>query len=1161
MTIPGEITAGEHLGRGVFSSRNRSRARRGKTPHHVFLERGGEIEISVDRLDIAPAIEATEIADHVAVNRNATFYGWAVVVEERARANGRGAVATPQPGNPYHADIVLPAVAAEEDQKRERARLHGIIAEMVLWEATHEPRILNKARYEIARSLARARGEAPPAPGDEGAVLAYLREHAPPVCDPFCGGGSIPLEAQRLGLRAHGSDLNPVAVLVSKATCEIPPKFAGRPPVNPERDPFGVWQGAQGLAEDIRYYGKWMRDEAEKRIGHLYPKVEITEVATRERADLRPYVGRELTVIAWLWARTVASPDPMVRGAHVPLVSSFVLSSRKGNEAIVVPVVDRGNGTYRFTVKASEIDADAVARAKQGTKAEGSASFTCVISGAPMSGDAIRAEGRAGRLGARLMAVVAEGKRGRIYLEPSREMEETARAAKPKWKPDIEFFRQALGFRIGNYGMSKWSDLFTPRQLVALTTFSDLIPEVRGKVLADGRATGTDADATAASGLAEGGSGTEAYVDAVATYLGLCVGRLANRGSNLSFWNPGRATVEQVFARQALPPVWDFCESNPFSDSSGNFIGQLGYLANAIAAAPSTRVKAQGAVIQQDAAGDTPLLSEAVIATDPPYYDNIGYADLSDFFYVWQRRALFDVTRAPRAARWPERSFACAQPGDQIAIFGEALQEIASRSAHLYRDGDRYWFSPQPTLNTLNKLAADRARDVGDDDADRRIVEVLREEQASRAGFPRVHAAPDDLLRIDDRRTVALVILPPAAVHDPGAGAGSRAAAVAGETIERRGSGHRRYRNALVFVAADASNVEAARENARRERAWQSILDDADLGQNLTLAQTNDAEAQTRRSREALRQSVRGAWVHVLHPGPPDGMGAGARAGEAAGVGLERGEDLFLEQREMTLGATSGRGYVIRSTRIVNRGGGKSVPEAVWDKVGTDGTVFAEIGPANLMQSLAPIWPSDRPHLSIDDIRDWFASYVYLPRLRDEATLDGALQRLVENLADPYAYASGFDEASGAYEGVMDGRALLPGHFRSGLLVRREALPAARPDSASARPGDGGGVAPIPTPPKPKDDGEATPTLAPPRPRRFFASLAIDPERAGLEVARVMDGLLVELTRAPGSNLRLHLEIEGAAGDGGYPEDVVETVKANARDLRLDPTGMGFEDE
>ena len=269
----------------------------------------------------------------------------------------------------------------EAEQARERARLHGIIAEMVRWEATNDERILNKARYEIARSLARGLGEAPPPRGNPETVLAWLAEHAPPICDPFCGGGTIPLEAQRLGLRAHGSDLNPVAVLVSKATCEIPPKFAGVPPVNPERDPHVAWKGAQGLAEDIRHYGKWMRDEAQARIGHLYPKVAVTEAMAVARPDLKPYAGKELTVIAWLWARTVASPDPMMRGAHVPLASSFILSSKKGKEAIVVPQVE--DGSYRFTVKANDITPDELAKVKSGTKAS-QGSFLCVLSGAPI---------------------------------------------------------------------------------------------------------------------------------------------------------------------------------------------------------------------------------------------------------------------------------------------------------------------------------------------------------------------------------------------------------------------------------------------------------------------------------------------------------------------------------------------------------------------------------------------------------------------------------------------------------------------------------------------------------------------------------------------------------------------------------------------------------
>ena len=529
----------------------------------------------------------------------------------------------------------------EEEQTQERARLHRIIVEMVPWEATNDEHILNKARYEIARSLARGRGEPPPPRDDPDAVLSWLAAHAPPVCDPFCGGGSIPLEAQRLGLRAHGSDLNPVAVLVSKATCEIPPKFAGLPPVNLDRDPHVAWKGAQGLAEDIRHYGKWMRDQAESRIGHLYPKVAVTEAMAAARPDLKPYAGKELTVIACLWARTVASPDPMMRGAHVPLASSFVLSSKKGKEAIVVPQVDRGSGTYGFTVKASGIEAEELARAKSGTKAGRGANFTCLVSGTPTSGDHIKAEGTAGRMSARLMAIVAEGERGRVYLDPTKGMEEAARAAEPEWRPEQNLPKNPRWFSPPDYGMPRYADLFTDRQLVALTTFSDLVAEAREKVLADALAAGMDADAPR---LADGGTGAQAYADAVATYLGLCVSRQANRSSNLSFWHSGRATVEQVFARQALPMVWDFCEGNPFSESSGNFVGQVGYLSNVVANSPIEA--AQGAVIQQDAASDTALVKEALVATDPPYYDNIGYADLSDFFYVWQKRALRDV--------WPD---------------------------------------------------------------------------------------------------------------------------------------------------------------------------------------------------------------------------------------------------------------------------------------------------------------------------------------------------------------------------------------------------------------------------------------------------------------------------------------------------------------------------
>ena len=471
----------------------------------------------------------------------------------------------------------------------------------------------------VTRSPARLRGNAVrprQRRTDARAVLDYLARHAPPVCDPFCGGGSIPLEAQRLGLRAHGSDLNPVAVLVSKATCEMPPKFAGRGPVHPNVDRTGGWAGASGLAEDVRRYGKWMRDEAESRIGHLYPKVRVTEVMAAERDDLRPYAGEDLTVIAWLWTRTVSSPDPMMRGAHVPLASSFVLSSKKHMQVIAVPVVDREALTYRFVVKSRGIGPDEYVRARKGTKAGHGANFTCLLSGAPISGDYIKAEGQAGQMGASLMAVVAEGKRRRIYLDPTEEMGETARKAEPEWRPvaTISGSNQYLGIR--PYGMDRFDQLFTDQQLVALTTLSDLVAEARERVLADALGAGMDREAPR---LSDGGTGAEAYADAVATYLALCVSRQANRCSNLNFWDPGGANVQQVFARQALPMVWDFCEANPFSDSSGNFVGQVGYLAKVVEAGAS--IPAHAAVIQHDAAGATPLLDRAMVATDPPYYD------------------------------------------------------------------------------------------------------------------------------------------------------------------------------------------------------------------------------------------------------------------------------------------------------------------------------------------------------------------------------------------------------------------------------------------------------------------------------------------------------------------------------------------------------------
>lgn len=491
-------------------------------------------------------------------------------------------------------------------------------------------------------------------------------------------------------------------------------------------------------------------------------------------------------------------------------------------------------------------------------------------------------------------------------------------------------------------------------------------------------------------------------------------------------------------------------------------------------------------------------------------------------------RAVFFATAPHAGARrggmtGSELRLACAQPGDQIAIFGEALQELARRSAHLYRDGDSYWYSPQPTLN---KLAADRARDVSKRNADARIVEILRDEQRTRAGFPRVHAAPDNLTDVEDRRATALVILPPSTPHDPGAGSGSPAVGSAREALERRGTGQRAYRNALVFVAPDVTHLDAARQNARRERAWQSILNDADLRDNLTRAQTNDAKSQAERSRQALLRSIRQTWVHVLHPGPPDAEGA----------------------------ADTQRGYVIRSTRLINRGGAKGIPAVVWDKISRDGTVIAEMGPHNLAQSLEPVWPADRPHVRTETIRDWFASYLYMPRVRDDATVDRALEMLIRDLAEPYVFAAAFEEETGTYEGVNGGALRVTDDLRSGLLVCRDAVPRTEPQIEEAGADDDEATGKDEPGPSEAEEG---PTEKPPV--RFFASIPVDPDRAGLVVARIMDAVLVELTRSPGSNVRVTLDLEGHAGADGYPKDVVEIVKANARDLKIDEHTFGFE--
>lgn len=524
----------------------------------------------------------------------------------------------------------------EEAQEQERQRLFGIIEDLVLWENTTNEKVLDQARAEIRKSWQRECADFKAANKTDSPL--FDPQKLPAFHDPFAGGGALPLEAQRLGLESWASDLNPVAVLINKAMIEIPPKFAGRRPIGPpvekqmSADYDQDWMGAKGLAEDVRRYGAWMRDEAEKRIGHLYPKISVTPEMVKERPDLARYANKELTVIAWLWARTVKSPNPAFSHVDVPLASTFMLSTKTGKEAYVEPVIE--GDSYRFTVKVGK-SKDEVA-AKNGTKLSRGANFKCVMSETPIAPDYIYSEANAGRMGQRLMAIVAEGDRGRVYLAPVQEHESVIYQAKPDWKPEVLMPENPRWFSPPLYGLKTYGDLFTPRQLVALTTFSDLVSEAREKVKKDALAAEMTDDG---QGLDNGGTGATAYADAVAVYLAIAIDKLSDYNSSIVLWSPTRDQVKTTFSRQAIPMTWDFAETNTFAKAAGDILVSIDGIVKVLSQFGASD---SGTVIMHDSRTQSTSLHK-IISTDPPYYDNIGYADLSDFFYVWLRRSLQHV--------------------------------------------------------------------------------------------------------------------------------------------------------------------------------------------------------------------------------------------------------------------------------------------------------------------------------------------------------------------------------------------------------------------------------------------------------------------------------------------------------------------------------------
>ena len=516
----------------------------------------------------------------------------------------------------------FPTVEAAET---ERKRLFEIIEDLVKWENSTNEEVLERARAEIRASC-----------GDE----------LPPVYDPFSGGGSIPLEAQRLGLPAYGSDLNPVAVMIGKAMIEIPPRFKDREPTHPGIKGRSFYRNAEGLAEDVKYYGEWMREKAFERIGHLYPQVELPD----------EYGGGRATVIAWIWARTVPSPDPAFSDVQVPLISSFMLSSRKDKEARIELIVDKVAKKISYRIRTGGTEGE-FAQARLGTTAGKRQAFRCIMSGAAVTYDHIRAAGKSGKMGQSLIAIVAEGKGGRKYVAPndaqvlaaySEKASEVAKEARETFLAG-ETPARLTGGTCHGYGLDQWGKLFTDRQILALATFSDLVHEAREQIEADALSCGLSPDPTP---LRDGGQGAKAYAEAVSVYLEFAIERCADFNNTAVRWSPSNEKVMNLFARQAIPMTWDFGEANIMEDVVGGFGPSARFISKCI----ETLIhQGQGQIITHDA--QTLYYPEGcVISTDPPYYDNIGYADLSDFFFSWMRPAIkpifpevFGVLATPKA--------------------------------------------------------------------------------------------------------------------------------------------------------------------------------------------------------------------------------------------------------------------------------------------------------------------------------------------------------------------------------------------------------------------------------------------------------------------------------------------------------------------------------
>ncbi|MDR7037965.1 putative DNA methylase [Methylobacterium sp. BE186] len=519
---------------------------------------------------------------------------------------------------------------------KSRKRLFSILKDVILWENTQDRSVFERAQIEIQKSwreTCNLNREHPLA------STLFDPERLPGLHDPFSGAGSIPMEAQRLGLDVYASDLNPIAVLITKAAIEIPGNFSALPPVCADAGVgsdrlFAVenWIGASGIAEDVRRYGARIGEIAKSKMGELFPSVHVDAQLATERPDLQPLVGKSLPVVAWIWSRTVRSPNPAFRHAQVPLASTFVLSNKPGKEAFIVPEV--AGDEISFHIRRGKPPVDAA----RGTKLPGKgAGFKCLLSGSPISGEHIKSEGQAGRLGVVLTAIVAEGPRGRVFLPPNDTHVQVANTAAPQWEPNLEVSgsTQYLGTKV--YGLTKFSQLFTKRQMLVLNTLTESVLSEQLIIQNDAIRAGMADDGIS---LAQGGSGARAYAEAVTLYLTLALGRALHYGSAICTWLPKDSAIARTFTKQAIQMSWDFVEGNIFEKSSSGWAKCCDVVAKAIEFLPSG---GSTSVVMRNAGVVENIDQHSFISTDPPYYDNVPYADLSDFFYVWLRPALKNI--------------------------------------------------------------------------------------------------------------------------------------------------------------------------------------------------------------------------------------------------------------------------------------------------------------------------------------------------------------------------------------------------------------------------------------------------------------------------------------------------------------------------------------